>query len=794
MLRNYLTIAFRNFWKYKGFTAINVIGLTLGIACSILILLWVQDELATDRFHQQGEQIHRVMFNMQYPDGSISTWSNAPYPLEEVLETKFPEVAHAAMVSWDRSFLFSIDDNHYKETGYFASPGFFKIFTFPLVQGDPDKVMEDMHAVAISETLAAKLFGKDWAQQTIVGKTVRLNIEKDDNFVITGVFAAPPKNSTLQFDFVLPMELKLKLNPWDKEWGNHNNRLYVKLHQHVEIEAFNQKIADVIAQHREDYEGKKGEDIAFLYPHEDLYLHGKFENGVNVGGRIAYTRIFSVVAVLVLVLACINFMNLATARSVRRAKEVGVRKAVGASKGSLVIQFIGESLLITTIALLIALFLTVLLLPVFNDLTQKQLSIDYTQPAYWLIAIGLIVITSLVAGSYPAFFISSFNPVKVLKGNKTANFNAALFRKGLVVFQFILSIVMITGALMIHTQLQFIMDRNIGLDRENVLVYYLQEEAPRHYETIKNNLLKAPAIVGITAANMNPISISSTATGMDWDGKKEGEIIEFNHIWVDFDFVKTMGMELAAGRDFSKEMGNDSINLLINEAAVKAIGWEEPIGKKFSTFMGDGEVVGVIKDFHSNNVFTTVAPLLVVLNQVHDAMYIRTAPGKAQEALAAVEKVHQSYSPAYPFEYQFLDEQFENMYRSELVMGDLSNYFTFLAIVISCLGLLGLASFTAEQRVKEIGIRKVLGASVAHILVLLSKGYMQLIIIAFVIAVPVANYFITEWLSSFAYKTEVSWWLYAVPGLVILLIALLTISQQTFKAAVKNPVDSLKYE
>lgn len=795
MLRNYLTIAFRNFWKYKGFTAINVIGLTLGIACSVLILLWVQDELTIDRFHQQSDRIHRVMFNMKYPDGTISTWWNAPYPLVEVLEQNYPDVAYAALVSWSRSQLFSINDRHYQESGIFASPDFFKIFTFPLLQGDPEKLLDDINAVTISETLAAKLFGEDWAAQTVVGKTVQLNIENEGNYIITGVFADIPRQSTLQFDFVLPVELKLKINPWDKDWGNYNNQMFVRLHQQVDTQDFNQKIADVIAQYREDFDSERGGNVAFLFPFGDLYLHGKFENGVNVGGRIAYTRIFSVVAVLVLILACINFMNLATARSARRAKEVGIRKAVGAGKSSLVFQFIGESFLITALALLIALLLTQLLLPVFNDLTQKQLTIDYTQPVYWLTVLALIIITSLVAGSYPAFFISSFNTVKVLKGGKVSGLQAAVFRKGLVVFQFTLSIIMITGAMIVHTQIQYIMDKNIGLDRENVFSYQLQGDGPQHYETIKNTLLQDPNILDVTTANNNPLSVGSSATGMDWDGKKEDEVIEFGHIWVDFDFVKTMGMELADGRDFSKEMGNDSANVILNEAAIEAMGMENPIGKKFNAFgRGDGQIVGVIKDFHSSDMFSTISPLMIILDEWHSSLYIRAAPGKTQEALAAVEKIHQSYNADYPFAYQFLDEQFANMYRSELVMGDLSNYFTFLAIVISCLGLLGLASFTAEQRVKEIGIRKVLGASIGQILVLLSKGYMQLMIIAFVIAIPVANYFLTEWLSSFAYKTEVAWWLYAIPGLVILIIALLTISQQTFKAAVRNPVEALRYE
>ena len=796
MLRNYLIIAFRNFWKYKGFTAINVVGLTLGIGCSILILLWVQDELTTDRFHSQGDQIHRVMFNMKYPDGTVNTWRNAPYPLVEVLETKYPEIERVTLVSWKNGLLFSLGKNDFKEMGHYASPGFFKVFTFPFIQGDPDKALGDINSVVISKSLADKLFGEKWEQQNVIGKTVHINFDKGGHFAISGVFEDPPKNSTLQFNFVLPMQLQLKIRPWDREWGNYNNQMFAKVHKDTDLEAFNTKIADVIAQHRDDYTQEDGEaTIAFLYPYEDLYLRGGFENGVNIGGRIEYVRIFFVVAVLVLTLACINFMNLATARSVRRAREVGVRKAIGGSKRSLVVQFMGETFLIALISLSIAIVLTELLLPVFNNLTQKQLSIDYTQPTYWCITFIIICITSLVAGSYPAFFISSFNTVKVLKGNQTSGFRATALRKGLVVFQFALSIIMIIGALIIYAQVQFIMHRNIGLNRENVFVYHLQQGTSQHYKTIKDNLLNDPSILGITAANNNPMNISSTATGMEWEGKKDGEVIEFNHLWVGFDFVKTMGIELAMGRDFSAEMGNDTSNVLLNEAAVRAMGYENPIGKKFDAFgRGDGQVIGVVKDFHSGDMFSAVSPLLVILDYGHQAMYVRTAPGKAKEALAAVEKVHRSYDPAHPFEYQFMDEQFEKMYRSEVIMGALSRYFTILAIVICCLGLLGLASFTAEQRTKEIGIRKVFGASVINILVFLSKGYIGLITIAFVIAIPVSNYFITEWLSSFEYQTQVSWWLYAVPGILILIIALLTISQQTLKAALKNPVDSLKHE
>ena len=796
MLRNYLTIAFRNFWKYKGFTTINVVGLTLGIGCNILILLWVQDELTTDRFHDQGDQIHSLLFNMKYPDGTVTTWRGGPCPLAEVLETEYPELEHVTLVSENTGLLFSSEKNDYKESGHYASSNFFKVFTFPFIQGDPNKALEDINAVVISRSLATKLFGDKWEQQNVIGKTVHTNFDKGDHFAISGVFEDSPKNSTLKFDFVLPMELRLKLQPWRKEWGRFNNKMFVKVRKDTDVKIFNTKIADVIAQHRPDYSAEDDEVIvAFLYPYADLYLRGNFENGLNIGGRVEYVRIFLLVAILVLGLACINFMNLATAHSFRRAREVGVRKAIGASKRSLVVQFIGETFLMAFMSLSFAILLTELLLPVFNNLTQKQLSVDYTQSTYWLTAVSIIFIISLIAGSYPAFFISSFNTIKVLKGNQITGFGAIALRKGLVVFQFTISIAMIIGALIIHSQIQFIMHRNIGLDRENVFVYYLQQEAYQHYETIKNKLLGDPNILSITAADASPLNISSTTTGLKWEGQKTGEVIEFNHLWVDFDFVKTMGIELAMGRDFSKEISNDTDNVLLNEAAVKALGFENPIGKKFDAFgRPDGQVIGVVKDFHSRDMFNAVSPLVIILTKRRYGMYIRTAPNKAKEVLVAVEKVHQSYDSSYPFEFRFMDEQFENIYRSQLVMGTLSNYFTILAIVICCLGLLGLASFTAEQKTKEIGIRKVYGASIANILVFLSKSYVWLIAIAFVIAVPVSNYFIIEWLSSFEYKTAVSWWYYAVPGILILLIALLTISRQTLKAAVRNPVESLRHE
>jgi putative ABC transport system permease protein len=791
MIKNYLITTIRVMLRQKGFTLINILGLTLGITCSFLIILWVIDEIKFDRVHHEAERIHRVLFNIKYPDGSINTWWNAPQPLEEVLETEYPEIEHAALIGWNSDRLLTIDEKNIKKPGVFASDDIFEVFDTPFISGDKLTSLKEKNSVVITDELAEILFGNDWSEKELIGTSIL--IEKEDLMMITGIVPKPSRNSSIQYNYVIPFEFGLDKQPWNREWGNYNNRMYVKLREGVDLNDLNKKIGDVVKTHRE--EGKGDATHAFLYPIKDLHLYGNFENGVSTGGRIEYINIFGVVSLIVLILACINFMNLATARSLSRAKEVGIRKVIGAGRQSLIFQFISESLIITFISILCAVLLTELLLPTFNLLTGKFLIIDFANPLYWIVGFAFLLFTGILAGFYPAFFISGFRPALVLKGKATTGEHTGFFRKSLVVFQFFLSIIMITGTIVIHRQINFIMTRNLGFDKENVLIYNLNQENYTQFQAIKTEALQYPEFVSITTCNQNPLNIGSSATGMQWEGKKEGEEIEFSHLWVTYDFIKTLGMDIAEGRDFSPELVSDSSSFLVNEAAVEAMGLEHPVGSKFGGFwIEDGKIIGVIKNFHSGSIYNPISPLIVLIDSEPYQMYMRTAEGKTMEAIQQLEKIHKKFSPSYPFEYSFMNEHYDRMYKSEVIMSKLANFFALLAIVISCLGLVGLASLTAAQRVKEIGIRKVLGATISDVLLLLSKDYARLILIALIISIPVANYFITGWLEKFQFRIDLSWWTYLIAGGIVLIIALLSVSSQSLKAAITNPVDSLRSE
>ncbi len=791
MIKNYLKTSIRSLLRQKGTTAINIVGLTLGLTCSMLILLWIGNEISFDRTHKDGDRIYRMLFNIQYPNGTINTWRNAPQPLEEVLEKEYPEIEHAMLISWNGDRLLTLGDQNFKKSGVFASEDIFEIFDTPFIVGKKETALKEKNSIVITEKLAQILFGDNWRQEEILGAAIML--EKEDLLTITGIVPNSPSNSSIQFDYVIPFKFGLEKQPWNRQWGNFNNRMFVKLKEGVEVNAFNEKVEDVVKTHRKNGEGD--DTHAFVYPIEDLYLYGNFENGINTGGRIEYIQIFGAVSIFVLLLACINFMNMATARSFRRAKEVGIRKVVGANKRSLIFQFIGESILITLFSLLLAVGLSLLLLPVFNELMNQSLSIDFQNLNYWVFGIVFLVITSLLAGLYPAFFISGFKPASVLKGNLATSHNAGFFRKSLVVFQFFLSMIMIISTFVVQMQIDFIMNRNLGLDKENVMLYGLNNESYPHFQAIKNELLQHSEIVSVTTCNQNPLNVGSSASGMEWEGKKEGEEIEFSHLWVTYDFIETLGMELLDGRDFSPEYGTDSSAFLVNEAAIKAMGLENPVGSAFNGFwIEEGKIIGVIKDFHSASIYNPIDPLIVIMDEEPYQLYIRTASEKTGDAIQLLENIHDKYTQSYPFEYHFMNENYDQIYKSEMVMSKLSNFFAVLAILISCLGLIGLASLTTSQRVKEIGIRKVMGATIANILFLLSKDYFKLIVISFVISAPVAYYFISAWLEKFAFRIEVHWWIYPVAGLLVIIVALLSVGSLSVKAAATNPVDSLRDE
>lgn len=785
MLNNILTTTLRNFWKQKGYTFINILGLALGLAGSLLILLWVQDERQVDQFHKNSEQLYRVQRNAHFSDGQIFTWQAIPMPLAEALEQKFPEVIHAELHSWENELLVAHEKEGFKEKGYFVSDAFLEILSFSLLQGDPITALQDLHSVVISETLAKKHFG----DENPLGKTLRIDERKD--FTVTGVFKDVPKNSSLQFDVLLPVEDFIQRNEWTQDWGNNGLRLVVMMQPETDVTAFNAKVEKLIM---ENTEGSLS--TIFLQPFADTYLYSNFEDGMQAGGRIEYVRIFTLVAIFILIIASINFMNLATARSAQRAKEVGVRKSVGASRQSLMGQFLVESLLIVVVGLGMALLLITLVLPPFNELTDKSLSISLNNSTFWLTVVGTTLFTGLLAGSYPAFFLSAFNIIAVLKGTIRHKQGATLFRKGLVVFQFAMSILLIIGTLVIYRQLYYIQHKNIGLERENLMYFPIEGELAGTYPTFKTELLKQPGVAQVTASSQNPLSVgTSTSGGVQWDGKTEDDDILISIISADYDFLETMGMELREGRTYNPAFTTDTANYIINEQAARAMGMDEPLNQIITVWDVEGKVIGVVKDFHFNSLHEDIGPLVVRLAPGATAyVYVRTEAGQTSEALIATKELYRQFNPSFPFDYTFMDKYFERVHRSEQVVGKLANGFAIMAIIISCLGLLGLASYTAERRTKEVGVRKVLGASVTHLVFLLTGDFTRLVLIGFMVAAPLAYFLMNDWLQGFAYRINLTPLLFVGAGLAALLIAWLTVSYQSIRAARINPTQSLRNE
>jgi putative ABC transport system permease protein len=784
MFRNYVKIAWRNIAKSKTFSFINVLGLALGMTSSLLILLWVQDERSIDQFHANGPRIYQVMENQQWTGNDISSTPSTPGPLALALTAEVPEVEKSVKITWQEEQLLSVGDKAYKEKGRYASPDLFQIFSFPLIQGNPKTAIVGPSSIVISEKVALKLFGRT----DVVGRTVRVN-NKDDHQV-TAVVKDIPETSSLKFDFVLPETPYEKENEWLTKWENNGIRTFALLHQNADVNVVNAKILNMVRKHDKNVTTI----TTFMFPYEEAYLHSKFTNGKPDGGRIEYVRLFTIVSIFLLIIACINFMNLATARSAKRAKEVGIRKVVGAERSYLVGQFVGEAVLMSLLSLLIAMILVPLLLPVFNTLTEKHISIQYTNPFYWLILLGLALVTGLVSGSYPALFLSSLQPVRVLKGTLRFNAGAVLFRQGLVVFQFSLSLLLIIGTLIAGRQVDYIRTKNLGLDRENVAYMTLEGDLSKRFDSFREELLQAPGIQSVSSSGNDPMEIGSSTIGVEWKGKPEGDKTLFTNMAVSYDFIKTMKIKLLAGRDFSKTFVTDSTNYLINEEAARRMGMKNPVGQDLKFWSKSGKIIGLMKNFHLNSLRVAIEPLIIRLDSTNYTLLVRTHPGQTEQALKSMERLAKQFNPAYPFDYRFADESFREQYKSETLIGKLANYFAIIAIFIACLGLFGLAMFTAEQRTKEIGVRKVLGASVTSIVALLSKDFLKLVLISIFIASPLAWYAMHQWLADFAYRIDIEWWVFVLAGLLAVGIAQLTVSFQSIKAALMNPVKSLRSE
>jgi putative ABC transport system permease protein len=790
MFRNYLKTAFRNLWKNKTFSMINILGLALGLACSLLIMLWVNDEYKMDAFHKNGSQLYSV-FERQYIDGTVNAFLGGPGVMADEMKRVLPDVQYASNHAWNELSTFEANGKIMKKEGNHAGPDFFKMFSYPLLQGNINNTLKSPADIAISKRMADDFFG---SPEKAIGKSIRYQNATD--LKITAVFADPPKNSTARFDYLLSWQQFLEGNSWAKDWTNNGPATLIMLRAGTDAKAFEKKINRFLDNYNKEQTPHSYIRLG-IQRYGDIYLHSNFDkHGELSGGRIQYVRLFSIVAVFILLIACINFMNLTTARSAKRAREIGVRKVVGAMRLALIRQFIGEAMLIVFVAVIVSLVLVVLVLPQFNHLTSKEMVIPFNDSKFWWFMASLVLITGFISGSYPALYLSSFRPVKVLKGTLKFSKSALWFRKGLVVFQFMLSIILIIGTIVVGRQVDYIQHKNLGYDRENLVYVPLEGELPGKYELFKNQAMQMPGIKSITRTSDAPTEILNGTSGLYWEGKDPNSGVEFSHAAVGFDYVKTMHLQMVQGRDFSKDFASDSSGYVINESALKIMGYKDPIGKPFTQWRKLGKIIGVLKDFHFSSLHTKINPLVLRLDEhldYGDAL-IRTAPGKTKEALASLEKLCKELNPKFPFTYKFSDEEYQKLYASEQVVSRLAGYFSFLGIFISCLGLLGLVLFTSEQRTTEFGIRKVLGASPASLFNLLSREFLLLVLIAILIASPLAWTAMNKWLEDYEYRITVSWWIFVTAGALAILIALITISFQAIKSARANPVTSLRSE
>jgi len=803
MLKSYLTVAWRNIIRHKEFAAINVLGLALGITCCLFIFLWVKDERGIDNFHHNGKDLYTIYQTITANGNATGTYTtpsrydSAVHFLLDNIKASVPDIKYAALyipgyiLPWGHAETFQVGDKIIKLEGSRAGEDFFNMFSFPLLEGTPTAALKDIHCIAISRKMAGLFFGSPHAA---MGKPLRF--ENNINFTVAAVFEDLPTNTSFKFDYLISWDAQKSLNI---DGPSNDIRSYIQLSPDA-----NPQTAEAnINRHLQAQFGMPDKAVIVhvgLQPLGDQYLHNVFVNGKPQEGRIQYVRIFSSVAIFILLIACINFMNLATARSVRRAKEVGLRKVVGSTRAHLIGQFFGESMLFAVLAMAASILLLFLLLPAFNHFTDKQIILPLTQLTFWATLLGITLVTGLIAGSYPALYLSSLQPIRTLKGIFRFTTGAIWFRKGLTIFQFVLSIVFLIATIVIVRQTRYVQNTNLGYDRDNLIYIRIEGQLskPDKYRLFKQQASVMPGIRIIDRSTETPHSMDFVIDdAIKWEGKGKNDHVGFKPASVGFDFVRLMDLKTVQGRSFSPLNATDSADaFMVNEEAVRRMGMKDPIGKWVSAWKKKGHIIGILKDYHTGSLHEPIKPVILDVKEYEyfGVIMIRTYPGQTPQALASLEKVYKEMNPGYAFAYQFVDEEYKKMYATEQITSRLSILFAVLAILISCLGLLGLVMFAAEQRVKEIGIRKVLGASLGQIVSLFAKDFLQLVLIAFLIAGPLAWYTMNSWLHDFAYRIAISWWIFALAGISALLIALLTVSHQALRAATANPVKSLRSE
>lgn len=785
MLKNYFIVAWRNLRRNKFFSLINISGLTIGMAAAILILLWLENEITFDRFHEKGDRIYQA-WNRAVFSNKLQCWNSTPKVLAQAVQKDLPEVEKVCRVNWTSDYLMSVGDKRLSATGNAVDSTFLQLFTFPLIQGDPVTALNDPASIVITENLAHKLFGSENA----MGKVIRL--DNQVNYKVSAIAKDPPNNTRFNFEYLLPWaEVKRLSN--DASWGNNSVITYVMLKENASVESAQGKLKNI----RKRYSKEDADGEIFLYPQNRVHLYGRFEEGIEKGGKIEYVRMFAVIAGFILLIACINFMNLSTARSERRAREVGIRKAVGAQKGALIRQFISESVLLALISMTCAVLIVQFTLPAYSTLTGKKLFLDYGSFYFWGCALLFTFFTGLLAGSYPAFFLSSFKPARVLKGTLQAGKTMIAPRKVLVVVQFSFAIILIISTIIVKQQINYAQQRENGYDKDHLAYHYLTDDIKKNYSLIRNELTGS-GVASFVCRTSSPITQGwSDSWGFQWAGKDPNDKTDFDRYAVDEMFVKTAGLKLKAGRDFDlNNYPTDSSAIILNESAVKAMGFKEPIGQIIKDDELDWHVIGVIEDFILRSPFQPTRPMVIegIRSKFINTVTIKFAPGNIQEHLQKTETVFRKYNPAYPFQIHFIDEEYAQKFENEKRTATLAGLFAGLTIFISCLGLFGLATYTAENRIKEIGVRKVLGASVMNIVTLLSKDFLTLVIISFLLATPLAWWFMYKWLKDYPYHITIGWWVFMLAGSMAVTISLLTVSYQSVRAALANPVKSLRTE
>lgn len=797
MFKNSLKLAWRSLLKDRQFSLLNLLGLSIGLACVFLIYLWVRDEYSVDKFNEKDERLFQVIKTSLNADGSIETHETTPGLLAGAMASEIPEVEYAVPIVFGDVGIVSTGDKHIKARPEFVGRDFFNAFSYQWIDGDRKKALTDKYGVLISDKLAMKLFNTTGG---IIGKTLEWDGEDslDGTYVISGVFGAPPSNASAQFDILLSYDLyydTFKDQYSLANWYSNNPSTFLVLKKGTDTRQFNNKIRNFAWEKFKAAHGKvnKYEGIIFVQRYSDKYLYNRYENGVQSGGRIEYVRLFSIIAIFILVIACINFMNLATSRASRRIKEVGIKKVIGARRGLLIFQYMGESMFMTVLALLGAIVLVSLVLPQFRIITGKNLSLHFDSN-FTLAVLAITLITGVVAGSYPAIYLSRFKPVLVLKGKLSASPGELWIRKGLVVFQFAISAVLIVSVLVVYKQMKLIQTRNLGYNKDNIIQFANEGKLRDNLPVFLAEVKKIPGVVNASSMDGDLVGSHSGGGGINWPGKLPGQGIEFSGLDVDDDLMGTLGLKMAEGRFFSKQFTNEPDKVIFNEAAIAAMGLKDPVGQTVTMWGKDKQIIGVIRDFHFESLYNKVGPFFFRFSHDNSNVIVKIKAGQEKETISRVEKFYKSFNLGLPFEYRFLDENYQTLYASEQRVAVLSRYFAGIAIIISCLGLFGLAAFTAQKRQKEIGIRKVVGASVSNITAMLSKDFLKLVLIAVVVAFPLSWWVMNQWLNNFAYRIDIGAGIYVIAGVAILLITLLTIGFQSIKAAVANPVKSLKTE